>query len=478
MGCIYKATIRKTDSGFPKSYIGQTSRNLEKRKKQHKNKYRKGDTVFYRACLKYGWENVEWEILRECNSQKELDDYEIYYIDKFRTYIYFADSQGYNMTLGRQGGSKFTFWNAEELKTIGEDIKKCVDKKEIETKYGLKGHTYFQIARGEKWSLFTQIPYSDLYERNTCLTKYQVDKIVSLFKQFKEVTPIVEQMGIKRPVILNVLKGKSWASYTGILDEKFYNDTVQKTKYSENEIQQILKSSKNSQDLSKELNIPHSTIVGIRNGKTLGSITGIVKLKKEDQLIPSNASYNRETADKIIQEYFSEGKTKKELSEKYNLSYGAVSDLLEGHTCNNQFNITPLTEEEKINLHYKTNKITLVEVKKIVELQKEGKSENEIFEYFGEKFSKGIINNVLNGRTWSKYTGIKLQETKKIGIQGKTLNQAIVDIIVDRYYRQNQNCKEIEDAIGIDRRVIWSVAVGKTWSSYTGIKYIPKNKTK
>lgn len=475
MGCIYKATIRKTDSGFPKSYIGQTSRNLEKRKKQHKNNYCKGDTVFYRACLKYGWENVEWEILRECNSQKELDDYEIYYIDKFRTYIYFADSQGYNMTLGRQGGSKFTFWNAEELKAIGEDMKKCVDKKEIEVKYGLKGRTYFQIARGEKWSLFTQIPYSDLYEKNTCLTKYQVDKIINLFKQFKEVTPIMNQLKIKRRVILKVLRGESWSSYTGISDNQFYETTVKKTKYSIGEIHEILNSPKNSLELSKELNIPHSTIVNIRNGRELSSITGIIKKEKEDYSIPPRTTYDNETAEKIIQGYFFEEKTIQKLSEEYGLSRSAVSGLVNGHTCKYQFDVPSLTEEEKINLHYKANKITLTEVEEVVKMQKEGKELDEIFNSFNGKYSKGIIKSILSGKTWSKYTGIQPQEKKKkIGAYGKTLNQEIVDIIIDRYYNQKQNCREIGDAIKVNRKVVWSVVVGKTWSSYTDIKYTPK----
>lgn len=200
MACIYKATIENTDEGFPKSYIGQTTKEFEERFNQHKVKYKNGDTVFYRACLKYGWENIKWEILRYCNSQKELDDYEIYYIDKFRTYIHFSDCKGYNMTLGGQGGSKFTRWNAEQLREIRTDMQNCIPKEEIALKYRLTGRTYYQIARGEKWALFTKIPFDEKYEKNTCLTKYQVDKILTLFKELHETNPIIEQLKLKRRV--------------------------------------------------------------------------------------------------------------------------------------------------------------------------------------------------------------------------------------------------------------------------------------
>ena len=71
--------------------------------------------------------------------------------------------------------------------------------------------------------------------------------------------------------------------------------------------------------------------------------------------MPTKATFDRETAEQILKEYFEDGKTKVELSKKYNLQYHKISLLVDGHTCKNQFTVPQLTKEEKIKRGYKTN---------------------------------------------------------------------------------------------------------------------------
>jgi hypothetical protein len=98
---IYKAT--NIVNG--KSYIGQ-AKNLKTRKQTHiLNAFdRLKDTYFYNALRKYGSENFTWEVIDECESKSELNHWETYYINYYRTYVGFPDRNGYNMTLGGDGG--------------------------------------------------------------------------------------------------------------------------------------------------------------------------------------------------------------------------------------------------------------------------------------------------------------------------------------------------------------------------------------
>ena len=88
-----------TPSG--KRYIGITSQKPEKRW-LNGNHYKKG-TAFRCAIDKYGWNDIQHNIVSTDLTEKEAKWLENYLICYYRTFVGFKDSKGYNMTLGGEG---------------------------------------------------------------------------------------------------------------------------------------------------------------------------------------------------------------------------------------------------------------------------------------------------------------------------------------------------------------------------------------
>lgn len=110
IGYIYKVTNKING----KIYIGQTIQSVKDRWYRHcgKSGISKAElnTHFKRAILKYGKENFTIETIEMCDST-ELNDKEKFYISYYNSYI-----NGYNSTIGGQGGSK-PFKTSEEDET-------------------------------------------------------------------------------------------------------------------------------------------------------------------------------------------------------------------------------------------------------------------------------------------------------------------------------------------------------------------------
>lgn len=97
---IYAITNTKNN----KMYIGQ-SKDIMSRWEQHLKsiEFNKNDSIeLYKAMKEYGVSNFAFSILEKC-SLEELDEKEVFYINKHRSFIGFEDCNGYNMTLGGQG---------------------------------------------------------------------------------------------------------------------------------------------------------------------------------------------------------------------------------------------------------------------------------------------------------------------------------------------------------------------------------------
>lgn len=91
---IYKATNRING----KSYIGQTV-DYRSRVWQHQRCYEKEKCKFHDAIQEFGFDNFDWEILKTCESKKEANQSERYYIEYYNSY-----RNGYNENKGGVGG--------------------------------------------------------------------------------------------------------------------------------------------------------------------------------------------------------------------------------------------------------------------------------------------------------------------------------------------------------------------------------------
>jgi len=137
LGIIYKATFSNG-----KCYIGQTTRSLDARKRDHISSKNKENVVFHNAINKYGENDIIWEIIDISDSITELNEKEMYWIKFYNSYIHFENSNGYNMTLG--GESTLGWIPTEETKLkIGKSNKGRLS--------GDKNHQYGKKGELSQW---------------------------------------------------------------------------------------------------------------------------------------------------------------------------------------------------------------------------------------------------------------------------------------------------------------------------------------
>jgi len=103
MKCIYLRT--NTVNG--KQYVGQAN-DFERRESDWKWGKTYTGGIIDKAKMKYGVENFKSEILKECQTQEELNHWEQYYIKELNTKY----PNGYNLTDG--GGGMSGFKHSEE----------------------------------------------------------------------------------------------------------------------------------------------------------------------------------------------------------------------------------------------------------------------------------------------------------------------------------------------------------------------------
>lgn len=124
MYTVYKHT---TPSG--KVYIGITKQKPEQRW-DNGNGYKKNEH-FYRAILKYGWENIEHEIVENGLTKQQACDLEI---DLIAEYDATDPRNGYNNSIGGECGSLGVHPSAETRLKISESLNRAYLNPELRQK--------------------------------------------------------------------------------------------------------------------------------------------------------------------------------------------------------------------------------------------------------------------------------------------------------------------------------------------------------
>lgn len=124
-----KAYIYKIENKVNnKIYIGQTSRTIEERYSEHlRCAFIRGyKQPLYNAMRKYGKEAFKISLVEECDAN-DVNNREIYYIDKYDTY-----KNGYNATLGGEGKLTNNYQElVEDFFKSGLSITKYSEEKHI-----------------------------------------------------------------------------------------------------------------------------------------------------------------------------------------------------------------------------------------------------------------------------------------------------------------------------------------------------------
>lgn len=138
MGCIYKIKNNINE----KIYVGQTTKTLDFRKKEHIRASRYTgykNSIIYQAIRKYGIENFTFELVEECENIL-LNNKEIFYIEQFKT----ISPYGYNMTEGGEANPT-TSWEVREKirkSALGRKVSEETRKKMSLAQLGNKNYFY------------------------------------------------------------------------------------------------------------------------------------------------------------------------------------------------------------------------------------------------------------------------------------------------------------------------------------------------
>ena len=345
MGLIYKATFSNG-----KSYIGQTTQTLQKRKQQHKDKSKLNNNAFYHAIKKYGWNDITWEVIEDnIETREQLNEREQYWISFYNTY-----KKGYNSTTG---GDNFT------------------------------------------------APH--LFK-----TQEEIDDILNEFKETGNITDIAKKRGCGYNIIRQIVQGEIRQDISGIKDKTFFETYVKKgLVYTNSQIDEIIllnSQGKTNPEIEKITNIPIKYIQDVLSGRVLSGKTKIPHVTREERqkYNPVNSKLKKEEVLDIVNMH-NNGFTLKQIAEKYNKDSNRIYEIVNGITWSSVTGIQYNKYLKTSETGEKVRKFCKEDILKIVELSKEGKSNTEISKIMNT--TPQYIYNILSGRKWNSVTHIKKQ---------------------------------------------------------------------
>lgn len=300
-----------------KRYIGK-SKNIKSRWSHHKGSLRRGkheNDYLQNSWNKYGEDNFKFEVIYVANHEDELNEKEIYYINKFNT---LNSDLGYNIRSGGEGGSMSesskvkmraamknngrAFFTDEQARHIKMMLWCLMDRNEIANIYNVDPSVIKGIANGNGYSYILEDINNDIKNMKRKLIKERNDYILKLFDEGMRIIDIHNKTNYSLSIIEKcVYKYRNSVEETRNKYQEMYDKTIQL--YNEGYKPYVI---------SKMLNIGNTTVNRYIKGENNPyKELNFKKIKEKDR-------------QNILNMYFNEKFPIKEIAEKYSVSRNTI----------------------------------------------------------------------------------------------------------------------------------------------------------
>lgn len=291
LGNIYKITNQINGM----SYIGQTTQSIQSRFIEHKSDSKRLNTRIHVAMRRYGIDNFTIELLERCPINK-LNEREIFYIDKYDTYL-----NGYNSTLG--GG----FDNNKRISVEDNDLDNIISlyKSGYST---LSIANNYNIDKKVVNNLLRACNIEIRHQKTINLNQEETEEIISKYKLGASLKFLSKEYGFSSSTIKRFLleHGVEVISKDFILQDK-------------ERCNQVLNDFENTDLKYKDIMNKYSICFS-----TLKKIIGDRKRKYRLKL----RTFTKEQEKEIIELYFN-NKRIKTIAKKYNVDFNTIKRVLQ-----------------------------------------------------------------------------------------------------------------------------------------------------
>lgn len=250
---------------FPnnKMYIGKTIYNLNIRKNQHRNdmKRDRGNKAVYNAIKKYGWDNLNWNIIDTAENEEELMKKEIYWIKYHNTHIHAENSMGYNMTFGGDGISGYKFSDKQKQK---------LSKLRIGKYKGENNPNYNNKWNDEQKQYISNLNKDRLKGENNpaiIITEDIAKEIKIKLSKGESMTLISKELDVSYDIVRNIKQLKCWHDLLPELNDEFEKFKQKRTKLPIEKAKEIkirLSNGEHPNTIMEELDVTKDNVFNIK----------------------------------------------------------------------------------------------------------------------------------------------------------------------------------------------------------------------
>lgn len=279
---------------------------------------------------------------------------------------------------------------------------------------------------------------------------------------------VQKEVGCGYSTVIDVVKGRHWSNYTGILDEttfyRKYSTKITSYLIYLPEIIKLRKDGLTNKEIGEKLNLNSNTIQAITSGVALNKYTEIKHKTRDEQILDGSIPTAKTSIETVLKtvELYKKGENKENISKKLNIPVRRIEDIITGKKWSKLTGIEYKTTGKHI-----LNKKQVLE---IVQMKKDGKTNKEISKKFDITLT--AVSYILNGKTWSDVTGIKYTPSRKKGEFSASVTKEQVDEII-KLNNDKVSWEKIANKLNIRLNNVRDILTGRTWSEYTKIQ---KNK--